>query len=145
MVTIKKADWEYLRKYLEREKPQRILEFGTGLSTMLFGKYAVVDSYETMTRIVVAMWNLGLPNVNVYPWDNESMVDGSYDFAFVDGAKPRGRQVEIAQALAPVVGIHDYFSVSVKPFIDKYLSGYDLDEGYTKHLKIFRDPTWKTP
>ena len=77
-VSISREGWDALERFCAERKPERILEYGPGVSTGLFKKHAaVVHSIESEPQT----YNVGLDTLVSKP-------EGRYDFVFVDG--PRG-------------------------------------------------------
>ena len=77
-VSISREGWDALERFCAERKPERILEYGPGVSTVLFKRHAkVVHSIESEPQT----YNVGLDTLVSKP-------EGRYDFVFVDG--PRG-------------------------------------------------------
>ena len=89
---------------------EKVLEFGSGLSTILFDKmYLKVDSYETDKDYMELVREECSNRVNLFHWDNKNLVlSKRYDLALVDGVLPRRKQVALATTYANIVAIDDY-------------------------------------
>jgi hypothetical protein len=86
-------DYEpYLREHLIKYKPKNILEFGTGKSTKIMKECcpdAEIISFEN-SRKWYWRWKFSLWGVNTRlakgeEYTNPILMDGSFDFIFVDG------------------------------------------------------------
>lgn len=118
-------DWKFLRDIILETKAQTILEFGSGLSTLLMldmPSVDSVDSYETDNEWRNKITNEAIEaklehKLAIRTWDGKDLelLEGSeWDLAFVDG--PRGivnggvgreKAVEIAAKYADHIVLHD--------------------------------------
>jgi hypothetical protein len=84
---INPIDWEFIKRIILDNDPSRIIEFGSGLSSLLMSEYAEVESWEKnfdWARMVRAKNPNG--NLFVMDWKDDSVVDASgFDLAFIDG------------------------------------------------------------
>lgn len=125
-------DWIHMKALLEKYKTKSVLEFGAGLSTLLFG--SVVDEVHTFEtqpgwiNKIKAMTDE--KKHSFYSWDATkefvppSVLPKRFDFAFVDG--PAGGQnrewsTKAAAELADVVIVHDAGREWERKWQDKYL------------------------
>ena len=107
MMSITMKDWRFIQDLLHIIKPRRILEFGTGLSSLLMAERFNVHSFETNPEHAESIlekhrkWcrsqtDGGKPRpqtLHVFPWDGKNFdveADGQYDLAFVDGPEGEG-------------------------------------------------------
>jgi ADP-heptose:LPS heptosyltransferase len=126
-------DWIHMKALLEKYKSKTVLEFGAGLSTLLFG--SVVDeihTFETQPGWIKKIKDSADDNKHTfYNWDATkefvppSVLPKRFDFAFVDG--PAGGQnrewsTKAAAELADVVIIHDAGREWERKWQDKYLA-----------------------
>jgi len=118
--SITQKDWYFIKNYIEELKPKRILEFGSGLSSLLMSEFCEVISYETdpewKTKIEAKRTNKN--NLHIELWDGinfpEELRTEKYDLCFVDGPKEKlkggaGRNVsiKIASQVSDYVIVHD--------------------------------------
>ncbi len=110
------ADHENLMQAVERFRPQRVLEFGPGASTLAFVEAGVawVDAYEDdpeyQRRHVERL--SAFPNVHLHGYTTGTVpaIGGRYDLAFVDGPRHSGTRepiIELARQCSDVVLCHD--------------------------------------
>ena len=121
-----------MRPLVKALEPKRILEFGSGLSSLLLSEICEVVSYETDQKWAEKIKSKikSHNNLTIKMWDghtipeelqmsidlakNHPLGDVEYDFCFVDGPKSRnkggvGRDVamEIASQVTDHVMVHD--------------------------------------
>lgn len=106
---IRKNKWDILYKTISNYNVQTVLEFGSGLSTVLMNKLHLdIDSYEDKLDYMYQVKILCNDGVNFHLWDNKVLnINKHYDFALVDGEVPRKLQGELAFANADIVAIDD--------------------------------------
>lgn len=107
-MSITMKDWRFIQEFMNIIKPRRVLEFGTGLSSLLMAERTVVHSFDTDAAHAERILEKHLewcrqsqepgkprpPTLHVFPWDGKNFdpgADGNYDFAFVDGPEGEGR------------------------------------------------------
>jgi hypothetical protein len=103
--------WLSLLEVIERLRPKNVLEFGSGISTLLFERCGLsVTSLETDSEFAKYVMDRCNVATRIIVWDNEHfpLEKEKYDFVFVDGEKPRMKQVEIAQEVSDVVVMDDW-------------------------------------
>jgi ADP-heptose:LPS heptosyltransferase len=125
-------DWIHMKALLEKYKTKTVLEFGAGLSTLLFG--SVVDevhTFETQPGWIKKIKDKADETKHhFYAWDATkefnppSVLPKRFDFAFVDG--PAGGQnrewsTKAAAELADVVIVHDAGREWERKWQTKYL------------------------
>lgn len=130
-MSIQEEDWKFMEGIIKAVKPQSILEFGPGLSSVLMSKYAPVISYELdaermdsikqEVRVEVRKWN----GKEIAPSHDKYM----RDLAFVDGPKGielggpgRENSIRIAASCSDKVIIHDANREDEKRWQAEYLS-----------------------
>ena len=120
--SITQRDIRFIRPLVKALEPKRILEFGSGLSSLLLSEICEVVSYETdpiwaeKIKSKIKSHN----NLTIKMWDGHTVPEelkGSgkfFDFCFVDGPKSRnkggvGRDVamEIASQVTDQIMVHD--------------------------------------
>jgi hypothetical protein len=103
---IKEEDWDLIQSLISKHKIKSVVEFGCGLSTLLY-KGLKVTSYESNLEYLNTVKGL-LNGVNLQHWDNETLkLNGKYDLAVVDGEEPRINQAKLAKDMADIVVVHD--------------------------------------
>ena len=102
--------WEELKKIITNRKVSSVLEFGSGVSTLLFGNFGLkVLSLETDPIYIEFVRSLCPKNVSLLLWNNRSaQIFKRYDLALVDGILPRTYQLKLALKHADVVAIDDF-------------------------------------
>lgn len=114
-MSITVRDWHFIKGIIEMLQPKRILEFGSGLSSLLMSEIAEVDSYETSqknrdsvvsARVLAredikkvaqsidpdAEPKLTWKKLNLSLWDGKACSpEGEFQLAFVDG--PEGESL----------------------------------------------------
>ena len=112
---IKEPDWVLLNRIIDEHNIHTILEFGSGLSTLLFAsKGCLVTSYETNEQYLetVKKWILEegfQKNIEYKTWDNKIIPDlnRSFDACLVDGEMNRLNQLLIAMKCGKYLFLHD--------------------------------------
>lgn len=102
--------WIQLKPLIKKHKLTSVLEFGSGVSTLLFAHNGLsVVSYETDKDYMELVRSLCEPKVDFRLWDNVSAnISGSFDLALVDGILPRNTQLELSLQHAVIIAIDDY-------------------------------------
>lgn len=130
--------WAELRWVIENFDVKTVLEFGAGVSTLLFTSMGCkVDSYETSLEHA-RMVNANCPGRPVTLWDNENLVVSKhYDLALVDGIQPRTKQMDIALFHADIVAVDDFRGRIESELIKKVMGCPRLDSQETL-MAIFK-------
>jgi len=122
-------DWMFLKETIKKYKVKKILEFGAGLSTLLFGTVAdQVITYETTPGWINKISPLSNTNVNtILQWDGKKIpsVD-KFDMVFVDGPAGgvnREWSTKYASELSDLVVVHDAGRKEEREWQEKYLEG----------------------
>jgi len=84
------ADKQAFERYVTRKKVQSVLEFGSGISTAVFGALCSVDSLDNMPQYAAKTRELvkHLPNAVVHEWNGRDLTPllrPRYDMVFIDG------------------------------------------------------------
>ena len=85
---IQQRDWEFLKDQIKKHKVKTILEFGSGLSSLLLSEVAEVTSYEVHPEWKTELEKRkGKNRLTVRLWDGQQVKErlGKYDLIFVDG------------------------------------------------------------
>jgi len=101
--------WNEIKKVILENNLKSALEFGSGVSTMLFNSLGMkVFSFDTNIEYIKFVRSL-CPNVSFVLWDNVHLsLNGHFDIALVDGALPRNTQLDLALNHADFIAIDDY-------------------------------------
>lgn len=125
---ITEKDWTFLLKVIKDHNIKTVLEFGSGLSTVLLHSTGVdVISYESSQNWIKSLIERGISNfVTIRKWDGKEIKEelGKFDLAIVDG--PAGGQTrefstKIASEHSDLVLVHDANREWERKWQDKYL------------------------
>jgi hypothetical protein len=90
-MSINPIEWDFIKKIILEKKIKNVLEFGSGLSTLMMSSMVSVLSLETDEEWMKEIEKRRTPinNFEIRKWDGVSFPDGEYrekyDLAFVDG------------------------------------------------------------
>ena len=134
---IKKQDWEILRQTIDTYGVKTAIEFGAGLSTMLFEEMGIkTTSYETEQLYIKKLQPL--LRTKVYQWDNKKdLKPKKVDLAFIDGELPRDKQAEIARQVADIVIVHDGHKRQCGHKASSYFADWEEVPNETRLSRIF--------
>ncbi len=125
---ISQKDWEFIKPIIEAKKPKRILEFGSGLSSLLMSEITNVISYETDPDYVQKVKDAINGNrLKIKLWDGKELKTKHkpFDLVFVDGPRSDtiGRQhsIRYASELSDNIIIHDAGRKEEMMWQNKYL------------------------
>lgn len=117
-------DWKFIRESIEKYKVKRILEFGSGLSTILLNELTSVVSFETFEGVIKRMKAIDA-NYDIRLWDGkQSDIIDHFDLIFVDGpytGKDREFSTKMASELADLVIVHDAMRKEEQMWQEKYI------------------------
>jgi len=130
--SIDKVDWNTLYKLVRNMGARRILEYGAGVSTVLFRIFAAVDTIEAHGALAEEYGAVEHPS-------------GHYDLAFIDG--PVGtpsfsRESSVVEAMkyTNCIIMHDTNRVGERQTIQKYLSSWvSTNLGSKRGMIMFRN------
>lgn len=134
--SIWEEDWVMIKKIIDDYSVRTVLEFGAGLSTIIFNELKLdkVITYENDPKWVDATRKLN-HSADIRLWDGEKVdIEGHFDLAFVDGpracgSKIFGRQhsIEAVSKTADIVIVHDATRPGEMLWSDTYLKeNYEL-------------------
>ena len=131
--------WNTIRTVLESQKLTKILEFGSGVSTLLFDNLdCTVDSYETDEKFLNLVKDNCSEGVKFHFWDNKTAPDlDHYNLALVDGALPRTLQLELAIKHADFVAIDDCVGKYKQAILNRMKDFKRLDNDKT-YMTVFK-------
>ena len=125
---ITKVDWEFLKTVIKKYNIKTVLEFGTGLSTVLMSASGIkVISYETEDRWLKDLESKEVTKMaDVRRWDGKIFQDKleKFDLAIVDGppgGESREFSTKIASEHSDIVLVHDAGRTPEREWQDKYL------------------------
>lgn len=140
-------DWEFIKKTMKDNNVKSVLEFGGGLSTLLFNDLPIVKTitYEDKQGWIDKLNKLK-PNLDIRLWDGKTNgIEGIFDMSFVDGPAgdmSREMSTKIASEKARIVVIHDAGREWAKKYQEKYLhNNFDgpFKGGHRCHLFIRKE------
>lgn len=102
--------WALIKDYIVKHEITSVLEFGSGISTILFNNLGVdVVSYETDPVYLRRIKSYNLANVEFRLWDNiTASINGVFGLSLVDGAMPRMNQLSYAIKHSRYIAIDDF-------------------------------------
>jgi len=126
-----------LSKAISERNVKTVLEFGSGLSTLLMDNLRLsIDSYDSEKSYIDKVKALCSESVRFHLWNNRDLeVTNKYDLAFVDGGLPRVKQGEIAFSCSDLVAVDDINACSRSVKIPK---DFERIDGGDRGLVIFR-------
>jgi glycosyltransferase involved in cell wall biosynthesis len=135
--------WLFLRDIIYRYNVANVLEFGSGLSTLLFDKLKLnITSCETDLEYMERVKNLCSHRVNFINWNGRNVdLNEDFDLALVDGALPRLPQALIARRHSKIVAIDNYGGCSRGTEIFDDWVRLDVDDG--DRFACFLNPSYK--
>lgn len=124
---INPIDWEFIKRIILDNKPSKIIEFGSGLSSLLMSEYTKVEAWEKNHEWADMVRDKNLNgNLSVRNWDDES-IDMNCDLVFIDGPVGKinggpGREAafKLASKCKAVV-VHDAGRDEEQALQEKYL------------------------
>ena len=132
--SITMQDWKFIDSCIEKYKFKTVLEFGCGLSTLLFSeKLEKVISYEVTTSWVEKVRTKSKSNVEIRVWDGHVVQEeiDNFDFSFVDGPiayggaekiqSNRETAIQIAVEKSKFIIIHDAARLTEMEWQKQYL------------------------
>ena len=130
--SLTKEDWEFMKQVIQENNVKNILEFGSGISTLLLYDLGIkIISLETMQGWIDKLKKMK-PELDIRLWDGENLEisealrQQGIDMAFVDGPSggaTREFSTKIASELAEIVIIHDASRQNELKWQEKYLKG----------------------
>ena len=127
------ADWAFIRRVIKDINPVRILEFGSGLSSLLMSEMALVLSCETDPEHAHSIQKKAGPRLKIRTWDGSDFLlpgNGRFDLAFVDGppgerngGPGRAEAMRAASALCDHIIVHDARREEEARLQEQYLKG----------------------
>lgn len=130
--------WAELKKVISDKKLSSVLEFGSGVSTLLFQNLGLkVLSLETNKNYMNFVQSLCQQGVDFVHWNgNGYKVSENYDLALVDGDLPRLPQIKMALKSAKIIAIDDFVGGHKQRF-SPYLKNYKRIDSESTFLAIF--------
>ena len=113
--------WVQLKPLISKHKITSVLEFGSGISTLLFAYNGLsVVSYETNESYMEFVRDLCPIGVDFRLWDNkEATITNHFDLSLVDGILPRNIQLTLSIEHSTFIAIDDYELSSYHRIDDK--------------------------
>lgn len=137
---LNKICWDKIEEYIKKYKITSALEFGSGLSTILFNNMGLdVVSYETDPVYLRIIKSYNLANVEFRLWDNFTTdIEGHFGISLVDGILPRTNQLYYAQKHSRYIAIDDFNDDNSNMGLAPMLKGYTRLDDQSIRLAIFR-------
>jgi ADP-heptose:LPS heptosyltransferase len=146
-------DWMFMKEVIQENGVKNILEFGAGLSSLLFGTLVdKVITFEDKEGWIKKIQDMATEKNHIFHWDGKELeIDDfreeglKFDMAFVDGpagSMNREWSTKIASELADIVIVHDAGRQGEKKWQAKYLEPtYELTAkgGHRCHLWIKKE------
>ena len=138
---LRRECWDVIKDYIIKHEITAALEFGSGLSTILFNNLGVdLVSYETDPVYLRTIKSYNLANVEFRLWDNVTAnIKGHYGISLVDGALPRTKQLYYAQKHSRYIAIDDFNDDNSNMGLEPMLKGYTRLDDESIKLAIFRN------
>ena len=129
--------WEVIKETILTYNLKTIIEFGSGISTILFSNLNLnILSFETNLNYIAFMANL-CPKATIIFWNNKSLaLRGNFDLALVDGILPRDLQLDISIKRASFIAVDDYTD-DIKDSLSPKLTNLKRIDKNTTPLAIF--------
>jgi hypothetical protein len=126
--SIQQEDWDFIKGIIEEEEIKNVLEFGSGLSSLLISELVKVDSYETDLKYANTIRKkTSSQNLNIKMWDGKHFdSDKQYDLVFVDGPvlsedSNREHSIKAASKSSDRIIIHDGLREDERKWQEKYI------------------------
>ena len=139
-VSFCKIDGQLLQRLVRQYNVKTVLEFGSGLSTILFDRLnLIVTSFETDAEYMADVDRMCAGNITFYTWDNQHLPIKlpAVDMAFVDGADPRQRQINLAAESTRVMVIHDGYTRPTPKVIENCLFDWREIKVNSRRARLF--------
>jgi hypothetical protein len=126
---INPIDWEFIKRIILDNKSEKILEFGSGLSSLLMSEYAKVESWEKNPEWagIVREKNPN-GNLSIKDWVDDDIDTDGFDLVFLDGPVGKvnggpGRETsfKLAQKCKSII-VHDAGRDEERELQAKYLA-----------------------
>lgn len=130
---LRQQRWRILKDFIKKLEINSVLEFGSGVSTLLFEDLGLsVHSFETDADYMKVVKNLSRGRAEFRLWDNETAPNlDHYDLGLVDGDLPRQLQLDLCKEHAKTVAIDD-FAGGIKGRFAQQMTDYSrIDCGKT--------------
>ena len=139
---IEKEEWLFIESIIRKYKVKTVLEFGPGLSTLLFGKAGMKVKTLEDKEEWVSEKDFG-PKCDVVIWDGKRFPGefSQYDLALVDGPKggeSRAQSTLYASAMSNLVLIHDCRRKYEKIWQGAFLESQFQKVGAVKNICLWK-------
>lgn len=134
---LRQERWEVIKETILIYNLKTVIEFGSGISTILFSNLNLnILSFETSLNYIAFMANL-CPKAVIIFWNNKSLaLRGNFDLALVDGTLPRDLQLDISIKRASFIAIDDYTD-DIKDSLSPKLTNLKRIDKNTTPLAMF--------
>lgn len=131
--------WTELKDTIINYKVKSVLEFGSGVSTLLFENLKLsVTSVETSPDFITFVKSLCKTSVDFRRWDNKTVnLSKHYDLSLVDGILPRAPQLFYAIKHSSIIAVDD-FDRSIRGSLGPVLAPLTRIDSRLTNLAIFK-------
>ena len=132
--------WVEIRKVIEENNIKSVLEFGSGVSTLLFSNLGLrLFSLETDLKYMSFVRDLCANKVHFIYWDGTTVpMKAPFDLCLVDGALPRLPQLLHALKKSSFIAVDDYVGAQKRQFEPHLANLERIDSGETI-LAVFKN------
>jgi hypothetical protein len=108
--------WNALKNFILATNSHKILEFGSGVSTLLMSNLGLnIHTYETDPAYISFVKSFNFPNITFHLWDNNSdPITDLFDLSLVDGVNPRDEQLKRSITLSRYIAVDDYVGCTAR-------------------------------
>jgi hypothetical protein len=135
--------WKQLRALIEAHRLLSILEFGSGVSTLLFDNLQLkIHSYETNAEFIDFVKPHCSARVKFFHWNNkQTEITNRFDLALIDGILPREPQLAAALGHAHFYALDDC-ERSTKAKLIPFVSEFIRIDDHSTSMAIFEDRSY---
>lgn len=132
--------WALIKSYIIKHEIISVLEFGSGISTILLNNLGVdVVSYETDPIYLRLIKSYNLVNVEFRLWNNKiASIDQVFGISLVDGAMPRENQLSYAIKHSRYIAIDDFSDKNSSEALYPMIKGLTRLDDKSIKMAIFR-------
>ena len=137
---LRKERWDIIKGYIHKHGITSVLEFGSGISTLLFNNLGLdIVSYETDSIYLRTIKSYNLANVDFRLWDNTTAyIKGYFGMSLVDGILSRTNQLIYAQKHSRYIVIDDFNDKDSVAGMLPILKNCNRLDDQSENLAIFR-------
>jgi len=138
---ITKKDWGFIDKIIKEYKIKTMVEFGSGISTLLLDEKVKMISYETDDVYAYAMNQIREFDIRL--WDGKTIdLKEKFDLVFIDGpadGEEREVPIKIASEISDLVLVHDGGRPFESLWQERHLTNFKLiRNGGTRNCNLWQ-------